>query len=85
MNYALKVGTTYTNLLTAMAQGGIQPYSYSLTAGSLPAGLSFNTTTGAISGTPTRNAKTASFTVTVNDSVTPQSNAGTATFTITVN
>jgi subtilisin family serine protease len=49
---------------TVQASGGQQPYTFSVTAGSLPAGLSLSTG-GAISGAPTGGAGTASFTVQV--------------------
>lgn len=35
------------------ASGGVGPYNWSITAGTFPAGLSLNSTTGAITGTPT--------------------------------
>ncbi len=35
------------------AQGGVPPYNFSISSGSLPAGLSLNASTGAVSGTPT--------------------------------
>lgn len=59
------VGTTYTQTLAAT--GGQSPYSWAVAAGTLPAGLTLNATTGAISGSPTT-AGTSSFTVTVTDS-----------------
>lgn len=47
------VGTSYS-LSTIAASGGVSPYTWSLSGGTtLPTGLSLNTTTGAISGTPT--------------------------------
>jgi Putative Ig domain len=62
------VGTAYgTNV---NATGGVQPYTWSITSGSLPSGLSLNASSGNISGTPTGTG-TASFTVTVTDSETP--------------
>ena len=50
---------------TLGATGGIPPYTFALTAGSLPAGLTFDN--GQISGMPTT-AETTGFTVTVTDS-----------------
>jgi len=54
-------------LQTVTATGGVLPYAWSIPAGSLPAGLSLNASTGAISGTPTASG-TSSFTVRVTDS-----------------
>jgi len=54
-------GVAYSQ--TIAASGGIGAPSYAVTAGALPAGLTLNATTGAISGTPTA-AGNASFTVT---------------------
>lgn len=48
------------------ASGGVAPYSYSITAGSLPSGLGFSAT-GALSGTPLVSG-TFNFTVTATDS-----------------
>ncbi len=38
---------------TLTASGGTAPYTFSITSGSLPSGLSLNSATGVISGTPT--------------------------------
>jgi len=51
---------------TVAASGGKTPYSWSLTTGTLPTGLTLNTSTGAITGMPTV-AGTSSFTVQVLD------------------
>ena len=55
---------------TLAASGGVTPYSWSIVAGSLPAGLALNPATGAISGTPTA-AGSYSFTAQVADSQNP--------------
>ncbi len=59
------VGTPYNSAL--VAAGGVSPYSYSITSGSLPSGLSLNSGNGDISGTPTA-ADPYSFTAKVVDS-----------------
>lgn len=45
------IGAAYSQ--TISASGGLAPYTFSVVAGSLPAGLALNATTGAITGTPT--------------------------------
>jgi large repetitive protein len=72
------VGTAYA--ATLAATGGTGAYTWSLASGVLPAGLSLNATTGAITGTPTA-AGTSSFTVQVQDSASP---AATATKSLSV-
>jgi ribosomal protein S11 len=63
------LGVPYTQTLTAT--GGVSPYSYQITSGALPAGLSLSTG-GVISGTPTAPGAS-SFTVTATDTEsTPQ-------------
>ena len=70
--------TAYSETLAA--SGGTAPYTYAVTTGSLPTGLSLNPTTGEISGTPTGTGAS-DFTVTVTDSL---SATGTKDFTLTV-
>jgi Putative Ig domain len=67
-----QVGTSYSATLTAT--GGTTPYSWALTAGTLPAGLSLNASTGAISGTPTAAASATPLSFTVTDSSSPAQN-----------
>lgn len=69
------VSTVYS--ATMKATGGAQPYSWSVTSGALPAGLSINSTSGVISGTPTTTG-TSDFTVTVADSESPAVTASVA-------
>ena len=68
---------------TLAASGGIAPYSWTITQGSLPIGLTLNATSGVISGTPTATG-TSSFTVQASDSETPPATA-TASLSIAIN
>jgi hypothetical protein len=56
---------------TLAASGGTTPYTWSISSGSLPAGLALNTATGAITGTPT-NTGTFTFTAQAADAGSPQ-------------
>ena len=71
----------YSATLTAV--GGVQPFHWSLSAGTLPSGLSLESSTGAISGTPS-SAGRASFTVAVTDSSSSPQTA-TKDLSITIN
>lgn len=70
------VGSAYSASIT-VASGGTAPYSYAVTAGALPGGLSLNAATGAITGTPS-SAGTFNFSITATDSST-----GTGPYTAT--
>ena len=74
-----QVGFGYSSPLTAT--GGVAPYTFSIISGSLPPGLTLNSSTGQITGTPTT-AGTYSFTSQVLDS---QGNTATASCSITIN
>jgi type VI secretion system secreted protein VgrG len=64
------VGTAYSSLL--VATGGTPSYTFAITPGSLPTGLTLNPTTGAVTGTPTTAVGSPfSFTVQATDSATP--------------
>jgi hypothetical protein len=71
------VGTAYSATITA--QGGLAPYTFAITVGSLPTSLTMNSA-GLISGTPSA-AGTSNFTVTVTDA---NANSGSQGFTIVV-
>ena len=75
------VGVSYT--FTLAARGGVPPYSWSISTGSLPPGVTLNAGTGMISGTPT---SAGSFPVTVQctDVQTPTAAVDTRRFTITI-
>lgn len=59
-----RIGVAYSSSL--VAGGGTGSYTFALTGGSLPVGLTLNTSTGLISGTPT-SGTTFSFTTRVTD------------------
>lgn len=64
----LKGGTTgaaYSETIDETT-GGVSPYTFAVTSGALPTGLSLNSSTGVISGTPSATG-TFDFTVTVTD------------------
>lgn len=69
------VGAAYSQTLTE--QNGLAPFTWALASGSLPAGLSLNTSTGAITGTPTQPG-VSSFTVQVTDAESGPATASTS-------
>ncbi len=75
------VNVSYNAVLAA--SGGVPPYSWSLSSGSLPPGLDLKAS-GVISGTPTTTG-TSTFTVQASDSETPTAATATQTLTLTVN
>jgi hypothetical protein len=60
-----QVGVAFSSGAPAI-NGGIGPFTFSIASGSLPAGLTLNTTTGAITGTPTASG---AFTLQLKDSM----------------
>ena len=62
----LTVGTAMTSFSPLIPSGGTIPYTYSYT-GTLPAGLSFSTSTGAVTGTPNAIYATANLVFSVKD------------------
>ncbi len=73
------VGSAYSQ--TVQATGGNGSYTFSVSAGSLPAGLSLNAATGAITGTPTT-AATSNFTITATDGI---GATGSRAYSVTMN
>lgn len=72
------VGSPYSANVTAT--GGTGSYTWSVSAGSLPSGLSLNSSSGAITGTPT-SANTFNFTIQAADSANAKA---TQAFTVTI-
>ena len=75
------VNTSYTTTLAVT--GGLGPFTWTITSGSLPAGINLSSS-GVISGTATATGSS-SFTVQVTDSQTPTAAVATAGLTLTVN
>jgi hypothetical protein len=68
--------------IPVIGSGGVPAYSYAISPTVLPTGLSFNRSTGAISGTPTGSASSGTYIITVTDSV-PQTKQATFSLNIT--
>ncbi|HEV2647165.1 MAG TPA: putative Ig domain-containing protein [Acidobacteriaceae bacterium] len=75
------VSSAYSQSL--QASGGTAPYQWTITSGSLPAGLALVPSSGLINGTAGTTAGTANFTATVTDSSSPAQTAS-ATESITI-
>ena len=65
---SMTVDTAISEMAPTVSGGSGSGYTYAETAGTLPTGLSLNTTTGKISGTPTVVATATDVTITVTDS-----------------
>jgi hypothetical protein len=68
----------------ASVQYGVSPYTYGVSSGTLPTGVTLDTTTGLVSGTPTTIQATSSVTFSVTDS-TGVTSATTSTVAFTIN
>jgi len=77
----LTVDTAVRHPISFSATGGVAPYTYSVTSGTLPAGLALDPDNGTISGTPTTASDSSSVTVTAEDA---DGHTGSASFTIDV-
>jgi hypothetical protein len=78
------VSTSYSAAIVPAGPGGVPPYTWSTTSGTLPAGLNLNTSSGIISGVPTT-AGVFTFFPKVQDSAIPSQTATSASgVTITV-
>jgi hypothetical protein len=78
-NLSATVGSTFSQSISA--SGGATPYSFALTGGTLPAGLTFTASSDSLSGTPSA-AGTFTVTFTVTDA---NKTTASATITISVN
>ncbi|NLB51370.1 MAG: hypothetical protein GX808_00305, partial [Syntrophomonadaceae bacterium] len=74
-------GVPYEYQLGTVTKGGVLPYTWSVSSGALPAGITLNSTTGYLAGTPTA-AGTYSFSIMVTDS---HPNSASADYTLLVN
>lgn len=79
---SLQLYRAVTPFIPVKGNGGFGTLTYQITAGTLANGLSFNTSTGQISGTPS-SASSSSLTITVTDeALTPQTANGTFTLNV---
>jgi len=72
------VGTAYNQIVSG--SGGTAPYTFSISSGALPTGLTLNSVSGAITGVPAT-AATFNFTITATDST---GCAGSRLYTVTI-
>ena len=75
-----EINTAYTTY-TFNTSGGYGTKTWAIISGAIPAGMSFNTSTGELSGTPTGSAATAVFTLEAEDS---EARVATKDFTLQV-
>ncbi len=75
-------GQAYSAAIT-QASGGIAPYTYAVTAGALPAGVTVNSATGALSGTPTVTGNF-SFTLVATDSTSGTPGQASRSYTLAI-
>jgi hypothetical protein len=75
------MGVPYSQALAAI--GGTGPYTWQLTSGTLPAGLTLNASTGVVAGTPTASVTATLLTFKVADASTPSQTA-TVALTLTI-
>ncbi len=78
---ATSTGGPYS--FTPTTSGGVPNYTYALT-GTLPTGLSFSTTTGAITGTPTTTQTATGLNITVTDALGAMASLGAFSITVTI-
>jgi hypothetical protein len=80
----LAAGTVHARYAHSLAgTGGLKPYTWTITKGKLPAGLTLNRTTGAITGTPTSKG-TSTFTVRLSAAAAPKATPVSKQFHLTV-
>jgi len=75
------VGVAYSQSVSA--SGGVAPYAYAVSTGTLPTGLSLDPASGAITGTPTATG-TFSFTIGATDSSTTSLDSGSTNYTVSI-
>lgn len=81
-NQSININTAFSLNLSSYFEGAATPFTYSVETGTLPTGLSLNTSTGVISGTPTAFGRTSGLSFKATD--TTSATATTNTIAITV-
>lgn len=81
-NQTPTVGAAFSLNVSSHWSGGVTPYAYTVNAGTLPAGLSLNSSTGVISGTPTTAGTSSGVVIRATDAAAQTANSNSFSLTV---